>query len=119
MCLQYKSFENTVGKGEIAYNEKDQSGGAHDEYARYFDKGTSTAACAGKICFFFFQDRIGSGLMDENVFINLKCSFLFDFLSKVLTHNCVIHENGKTDESQKFNEKRVTCPFNPLLDDKF
>ena len=22
MCLQYKSFENTVGKGEIAHNEK-------------------------------------------------------------------------------------------------
>ena len=22
MCLQYKSFENTVGKGEIAHNEQ-------------------------------------------------------------------------------------------------
>ena len=41
-----------------------------------------------------------------------KCSFLFDFLSEVLKHDCVVHENGKTDESQKFNAKRVISSFN-------
>ena len=34
-------------------------------------------------------------LKDANVFINLKCSFPFDFMSSVLTHDCVVHENEK------------------------
>ena len=76
----------------------------------YFDKGTNKGARKGKIHFFLGQYRLR--LKDENLFINRKCSFLFDFLSEVLTHDCVIHENGKTDESQKFNAKIIIIPFN-------
>ena len=50
--------------------------------------------------FYLGQDRLM--LKDENVFINLKCSFLFDFMSLVWTHDCVFHVEKKTDESQKF-----------------
>ena len=59
---------------------------------------------------FLGQDRLK--VKDEKVFINLKCSMLFDFLSEVFTHECVLHENGKTEESQKFNAKRVISPSN-------
>ena len=45
------------------------------------------------------------------MFMNPKCSCLFDFLSEVLTYDCVVHENGKTDESQKFNAKRGISTF--------
>ena len=48
---------------------------------------------------------------NENVFIDLKHSFPFHFLSEVLTHDCVIHNKEKTDKSQKFNAKRVDSPF--------
>ena len=51
-------------------------------------------------------------LKDEKVFISLKCSLLFDFLSEVFTHECVVHENRKADESLKFSAKRVIGPFN-------
>ena len=61
---------------------------------------------------FLRQDRLR--LKSENVFINLKCSFQFDFLPKVFTHDCVVHEKGKTDKSKKFNTQRVESPFNRL-----
>ena len=41
------------------------------------------------------------GLKDENVFINLKSSFLFDFLSEVLT----------LTKARNLNAKRVISPF--------
>ena len=61
----------------------------------------NTGACKGKIRSFFL-DRIDRlRFKDENVFVNLKCSFLFDLLTDVFTDNCVFHENRKTDKSQK------------------
>ena len=53
-------------------------------------------------------------LEDENLFINPKCYFLFDFMPEVSIHDCVVHENVKTYESQKFNAKRVISLFNSL-----
>ena len=73
-------------------------------------KGQIQVLTKERYAFFMVQDRLR--LQDENVFINLGCSFLFDFLSKVLTHDRVVQENGKTDKSQKFNEKGVISLFN-------
>ena len=82
-----------------------QSGGACEEYNRYFDEGQIQVLTKGRYTFFLGRDRLR--LKDENVFIHFKCSFLFDFLPEVLTHDCVFREKEKTDESQKFNLKRV------------
>ena len=65
--------------------------------------GTNTGAR------FLGQDR--HRLKDENVFINLKCSFLFDFMFYVLTHDCVVQTKIKPDKSPKFIAKRVISPF--------
>ena len=47
MCLQYKSFENTVGKGEIAHNSF-----AHKEQFLIFSQ------CFGKLAAIFIKFEI-------------------------------------------------------------
>ena len=88
------------------------SEGAYEEYARYFDKGTNTGAHKGKIRFYLGQDRLR--LEDENVFISLKCSFLFDFLSELLSHDCVVHETGKLTIARNSIQKELLVPLKTL-----
>ena len=49
-------------------------------------------------------------LKDENVFINLKYPFPFDFMSEVLTHDCVVYENEKKTDN-RFNAKSLFVPL--------
>ena len=52
-------------------------------------------------------------LKEENVFINLKCSFPYDFyVLSIDTLLCHPWKNKITDKNQKFNAKRVISPFN-------
>ena len=50
----------------------------------------------------------------KNAFINLKCSFLFDFLRKGLTQDCVIKEKEKIAEIKKSNVKKIDWSLNSI-----
>ena len=53
-------------------------------------------------------------LKDENVSINLKYCFPFEFVALVLTHDCVVHEEKKLTKARNLMPKELLVPLTPV-----